>query len=695
MITNSKIILVLIVLFASFTITFSQTVEENSVETDITAKPIISLADNVGATVKDEVSQIGEELQTRAQSLFTHTPMGWNINTIKTIYDWFKSFPRRVPELIDFTIEQSRVLGFVGSIIILAFLFAIIYSVIISKRLLKKIEVYLLPLKKKLPDDYYPYLISASKILIASLFPFLLLLIFLVIKTAIVFRANWFTLIGKLLWIWTLGALIINFLRESLISEISKISPNYGKTIFRLSRIVLIYTMGSISLFISAKAIGLPPDILAFIKFAISLTIVCSFLIPLNKKNALLSILPELPYKSYEIFIKTLDRYYFTSILLTFFVGLMWCFGFKRFAMIILTRTWAVAGVYILIMLIYHFLRKLLLKWDAKKVGSEEENETKNTLFKSLKSLLTFSMVIALILSTLYLLSLINPFITMLSFTILKVGETHLSVWSFLKVIFIVVAFFYFSNLLRAILDYKFYPFFKIDTGIAYAIDSFLNYFLVGIGFLFALFYIGFDLRFLMVFTGAIGIGIGFGLQNVAANLLSGFMLLFGQRLRKGDWIQVGDTTGVVTQISIRATKVKSRDNIEYIIPNEQFISNMFVNYTLSSPLIRLTVPVGVSYNSDPQHVKELLIKSAEKHPEAIQYKKPDVFFKEYADSSINFDLLVWFDVRKIGERVMRSKLYFTIFQDFKAAGIEIPFPQRDLHFKSGLHKDFQGKETS
>ena len=193
----------------------------------------------------------------------------------------------------------------------------------------------------------------------------------------------------------------------------------------------------------------------------------------------------------------------------------------------------------------------------------------------------------------------------------------------------------------------------------------------------------GIDLRFLLVFAGAIGIGVGLGLQNMAANLLSGFTIIFGGKIRKGDWIEVGETMGKVTDIYLRATKVQTRDNIEYLIPNSDLISKTIINYSLSSPMIRIELPVGVSYSADPRAVERILVEVADREPLVSKYKKPIVRFIEYADSSINFELLIWIDVRRVPRRKVRSALYFAIFEEFKKAGIEIPFPQRDIHIRS------------
>ena len=140
---------------------------------------------------------------------------------------------------------------------------------------------------------------------------------------------------------------------------------------------------------------------------------------------------------------------------------------------------------------------------------------------------------------------------------------------------------------------------------------------------------------------------------------------------------------GEVTDIYLRATKVRTRDNIEYLVPNSNIISNTMVNYSLSSPLIRIELPVGVSYKADPRQVEKILLEAAENEPLVDKTHRPAVRFVEYADNSINFELLVWINVRRTPRRKVRSNLYFVIFEALAKAGIEIPFPQRDLHIRS------------
>ncbi|MFZ0135129.1 MAG: mechanosensitive ion channel domain-containing protein, partial [Desulfobacterales bacterium] len=154
-------------------------------------------------------------------------------------------------------------------------------------------------------------------------------------------------------------------------------------------------------------------------------------------------------------------------------------------------------------------------------------------------------------------------------------------------------------------------------------------------------------------------------------------------KVRKGDWIEVSDTLGYVTDIFLNSTRIRTRDNIEYLIPNSNFVSNTIVNYSLTSSLIRVAIPVGVSYDANPRAVEKILLDVAAKEPMVTDYQAPVARLVEYGDSSINFELLVWIDVRETPRRKLRSSLYFAIFDEFKKAGIEIPFPQRDLHIRS------------
>ncbi len=201
----------------------------------------------------------------------------------------------------------------------------------------------------------------------------------------------------------------------------------------------------------------------------------------------------------------------------------------------------------------------------------------------------------------------------------------------------------------------------------------------------------GIDLTTLNVLAGAVGIGVGFGLQTITNNFISGLIILFERPVKVGDRIQVGDVTGDVVRIGARATTIRTNDNIEIIVPNADFISSQVINWSHSDREVRLHIPVGVSYSSNPEEVRDILLEVAASHHGVLTHPPPDVVFMEFGDSSLNFDLRVWTSDYITKPKILRSDLNFAIRKEFRSRGVEIPFPQRDIHVRSGglvLHKE-------
>lgn len=648
--------------------------------------PTLSLAEDMGEAMRREVDRVGEEFQQQALSLFKHTPLGWDENTLVSLYEFALSLPLRFPELVRHILAQGRALGVVGSLLVLTFIVAVLYTFMGQKRVMTRVEKAVHPLQRIIPNETYPYFLSLLKIVVASLIPLLLLGAYSLINALIDYKATWFLLTGRLFGVWAIGALVLNLLNESLTSGLYPVADQYGAVLYRRARLAVLYILGGIAVVWGAEAFTLPADMAAFLEFAISLSVVCVLLLLFFNRRAMLSLLPELPYQNYQIFRKNFERYYPLVVYGTFFIGVLWCFGYKRFSGAILTKTWAVAGVYVGFLALFHLIQGKLTRLSrAQKVSG---NEDARQFYHSLRRLLLYTSVVGSALIILNLLGLLDPLVRICSFPIIRVGESHLTLWLFIEAVLVFVVFSFISVLLRSYLSFKIYPSVGVDTGLAYALNTFLKYALFFIAFLAALRAVGLSPRVLMIFAGAAGIGIGLGLQNMAANLISGLSLVFGQRIRKGDWVQVGDTMGVITDIFLHSTKVLTRDNVEYLIPNSQFFSNTTVNFSLSMPTIRLSVPMGVSYEADPLKVQEIFLAAARKHPQFVQHKAPEVRFVGYGESSIDFEVLIWIDIRKVARRMARSKLYFTVFEMLKAEGIEIPYPQRDLHVRSGLESN-------
>ncbi len=223
----------------------------------------------------------------------------------------------------------------------------------------------------------------------------------------------------------------------------------------------------------------------------------------------------------------------------------------------------------------------------------------------------------------------------------------------------------------------------SISEGQKFALSRFTTYLLFLGGLFVGLQSLGVNLNSLVVFGGAVGVGVGLGLQNVVSNFVAGLILLVEQPIRIGDRIATGGTLGDVVKISARSTWVRTNDNVVIIVPNNDFINNPVTNWTANDPNVRLDITVGVGYDSDPEKVRDLLIEAAREHPDVLREPAPDVIFTGYGDSSINFSLRVWTSTQAHTPTILRSDLYFTLFRVFREHGIELPFPQRDLHFRS------------
>jgi len=642
--------------------------------------PTIAVPEKMGEALIKEAGQVKEDLQQQVFILARWTPFGWNLKTIDYLSKWLLSLPMRIPEFMQLVAAQSRVLGIAGSLVIFIFLAAVFYSLFGRNRVMHRIESILQPVRNRIPDPLYPFFMAALRVVVAAAIPLLLLAVYSAIGAMITYKAVWFALIGDLLQLWSLAALAIALLRELLTRDLFKTTQTYGNRVFQLVRLVLLYILTCIVLYWAAEAFRFPKDVLAFLQFAISVSVVCVFLLLMLNKRALLSFLPPLPYRRYQDYVRILNRYYYPLIGVSFVLALLWCFGFREVGRLLLVKIWSTVGALILLSFVYHMLRIWLNRWAERLPAGEDSAQF---LIGTVRSFLMYATAVAAAVLLLNMIGLLEPIQRVLSFPVVNVGKTGITVWVMIKTLLILFFFIYASRLLQAYLDYKVFPAFGVEPGTGYAVNTIIRLVFFGVGFLIALDAVGVDFGFLLVFAGAIGVGIGLGLQNMAANLISSFTIIFGGKVRKGDWIEVEGTPGEVIDIHALSTRIRSRQNVEYLVPNSSLMSTTIINYSLSSPMIWAGLDVGVSYGSDPRQVEEILLEAARREPMVSREQSPRVLFTEFADSSLNFKLLVWVDVRRYAERIVKSALYFAIFEEFKKAGIEIPFPQRDIHIRT------------
>jgi len=238
------------------------------------------------------------------------------------------------------------------------------------------------------------------------------------------------------------------------------------------------------------------------------------------------------------------------------------------------------------------------------------------------------------------------------------------------------------SSALRFLLREELLSHFHLSRGLPELIASTLHYLLLLLVFFFAVNLGGVELNKFTVLTGALGVGVGFGLQNIVNNFVSGLILQFERPIHIGDVLDIDGTTGKVSRIGIRSSTVKTFQGAEVIIPNANFISNKVINWTLSESLRRVELPVGVAYGSDVKLVSKLLEQPATAHESVLTSPAPAVYFKEFGDSSLNFELQFWV-MQESNTVKVKSEVALEVMRLLDEAGVEIPFPQRDLRLRS------------
>lgn len=269
-------------------------------------------------------------------------------------------------------------------------------------------------------------------------------------------------------------------------------------------------------------------------------------------------------------------------------------------------------------------------------------------------------------------------------FTIQNTPVTFLKLIIFLLLL---IGFSLLSSFVKRMLNNRILPKFVRDSGLRYTLSRMSQYLVVVIGVFISFQFLGINMTGLAVIFGFLSVGIGFGLQNITSNFISGLIVLFERPISVGDRVSVNNVEGDIQEINIRSTKVRTLDNISIIVPNSEFVSKDVINFSHGDPTYRLSVNVGVSYSSDLDKVLKALNEVAEESDDVMDNPKHDVQLRNFGDSAWDMKLFVWIpDVKKRYD--VLNKLNQSIVRKFAEYDIEIPFPQRDLHVRSGFNRD-------
>ncbi len=318
--------------------------------------------------------------------------------------------------------------------------------------------------------------------------------------------------------------------------------------------------------------------------------------------------------------------------------------------------------------------------WNIKLLRSDAESLVQRVGFLFIAAICGFAVLPAFLVAWGVYDNVLSATTTLLSYGFF-IGTQWISVGTIVAAIFAFYSALLTSRILPKIILDETITGHKIQRGVQNSIGKLIRYSIIFIGFLLAFMALGFDFTKLTIIMGALGVGIGFGLQGIVNNFVSGLILLFERPLREGDTIELDGQSARIKKIGLRATVVETFSQADVIIPNADLINNRVTNWTLADRQVRLSVPIGVAYGSDVSMVVETLLACAKRQETVAKTPAPHVLFTNFGESSLDFELRVWIPDADTRLKV-KSDLYHDIEQAFRETDIEIPFPQMDLHFR-------------
>jgi small-conductance mechanosensitive channel len=297
--------------------------------------------------------------------------------------------------------------------------------------------------------------------------------------------------------------------------------------------------------------------------------------------------------------------------------------------------------------------------------------------------------------AVLYFLGVLPEIRATLDQLVIPIGKREVSLWTIFTGIAAVVVTLIVTLWISGLLEQRLALATQLDANLRVVLSKFIRAVLIVVAVLIALEQIGFDLTLLTVFGGALGVGIGLGLQKLASNYIAGFTILLDRSIRIGDLVTVDSRTGIVSKATSRYIVVRSGDGVEAIVPNETVVTTTVLNHSYTTPQVRIALQVQVSYDSDVEKALALLVEVASREPRVLRdAQAPKAFAVNFADSGITLELGIWIGDPHVGHLDLRSSLNLAILKAFAANGIQIPYPQRDVRI-IGAEGVYLGNESS
>ncbi len=274
----------------------------------------------------------------------------------------------------------------------------------------------------------------------------------------------------------------------------------------------------------------------------------------------------------------------------------------------------------------------------------------------------------------------------LLSYALFSLGDKSMTLGLLLWLCLLVAGLIFVTGLLKRWVFLRVLERSRVDEGVRQGVATLLGYVIMVIGFMIILQTAGIDLTTLNVLAGAIGIGVGFGLQSVVQNFICGIIILLERPIKVGDRVELREEKihGRVSRIGMRSSVILTNDNVSIIVPNSKFVTDSVTNWSYGEPTIRFRIPVSVAYGSDPREVERALLEAAASSDDVLQLPMPTVRFFAFGESALEFELLAWTSGLLHRAGMFKSNLNFAIHDSLKEHEIQVPFPQRDLHIRGG-----------
>ena len=302
------------------------------------------------------------------------------------------------------------------------------------------------------------------------------------------------------------------------------------------------------------------------------------------------------------------------------------------------------------------------------------------TVFVSNSSLSKFISLTAWGIAALNILGWLDPTVTFLDSVAFNLGQLHVSVLTIIKGLVTLGALLWGAIAVSNVSERHLRNVSGLTPSLQVLLSKLLKIILITFAILIGVSSVGIDITALAVFSGAVGVGIGFGLQKIVSNFISGVILLLDRSIKPGDVIEVDDTYGWINKLSGRHVSVITRDGKEHLIPNEDLITQRVINWSYSDKTVRLRIPIGVSYKTDIHKARELILQAAHATERVIDMPEPVCLLMGFGDSSVDFELRVWIEDPSNGVANVKSEILLAVWDNFMEHAIEIPFPQRDVH---------------